>query len=677
MSAIVEAGLRHLWRSPVEQFPAPGEVHPWEVWLNRKHASEFINDAAELGIELEEDRLDFPEDLVVVAHASHEDLAIAVKHSGVVRALATPAVPSAWLVNLPSRDQQEWIQHLSDLVQLPKEPWQHYVTLLDTGIGLNHPLIQPFLEIHDRFTAMPAWDVDDHRGHGTQMAGLALFGDLAPLMAGMHPVAVGHRLESSKIVPDAGANPHHLLGAMVRNGINAVETTGDRSRTFVMASTTEDDTPHDGAPTSWSTEMDQLASGASGINQSARLIVVAAGNTDQNQFQGPREQYLQTCDQSDHEIESPAQAWNPVCVGAYTTKTLLPAGTPGQAVAPSGDLSPNSRTASWSSHWPIKPDVVMEGGNWVLDGAPPPMRHEALSLLTTDHRMAQGGLTSMDQTSAAAALAAKALTEIWREYPHLWPETVRALFVSSARWTAQMTQHLPQTWRKSDLATLFRRYGYGVPDLARARHSASNAFSLIVQDTITPYRSSDARNGDPVHNEMKVFHLPWPQQELRRLGTAQITLRVALSTFVEPNPSEAARGSKYRYASHNLRFKLNRPNETEDQFRSRINFLAARPDVPAFNEEDGWTFGVQRRDVGSLQVDELCGPASDLAQRNLLAVHPVGGWWKSKLVAEPKPEHRTARFALVIDMDAGETDVDLYAEVSAAVAASGVTTLVS
>ena len=41
-------------------------------------------------------------------------------------------------------------------------------------------------------------------------------------------------------------------------------------------------------------------------------------------------------------------------------------------------------------------------------------------------------------------------------------------------------------------------------------------------------------------------------------------------------------------------------------------------------------FGLNRRDVGSLQIDELSCPASDLARRNILAVHPVAGWWKTK-----------------------------------------------
>lgn len=212
------------------------------------------------------------------------------------------------------------------------------------------------------------------------------------------------------------------------------------------------------------------------------------------------------------------------------------------------------------------------------------MKHSAPSLLTTDHQFPQRAFTTTGETSGATALAARAVTELWSDYPVLWPETVRALFVSSARWTPQMRSHLPVTPAKGDYAPLFKRYGYGVPDLERARRSASNALTLVVQDTIKPYRKADKPSPQHVHNEMKVFQLPWPVAELRKLVDAPVSLRVTLSTFIEPNPSEPARGSKFRYASHNLRFKLNRPNENEATLRiprhPAIHSTGIRPAVP-------------------------------------------------------------------------------------------------
>ena len=50
-----------------------------------------------------------------------------------------------------------------------------------------------------------------------------------------------------------------------------------------------------------------------------------------------------------------------------------------------------------------------------------------------------------------------------------------------------MLSHLPAKQWKGHFGPLFQRYGYGVPDMERARRSASNALTLIVQDEITPY----------------------------------------------------------------------------------------------------------------------------------------------------------------------------------------------
>jgi hypothetical protein len=173
---------------------------------------------------------------------------------------------------------------------------------------------------------------------------------------------------------------------------------------------------------------------------------------------------------------------------------------------------------------------------------------------------------------------------------------------------------------------------------------------------------------------MRLFTLPWPVEELRKFGNTQVTLRVALSSFVAPNPSEASRGSKYRYASHNLRFKLNRADESAQQFMARIS-KAAEPAGLQSEEDDLWNFGSDRRDVGSLHIDQLTCRASDLARRNLLAVHPVAGWWKTKALLQTALP--TVRFALILEIDAEDVEAELYAEVQASIAATASTLIIT
>lgn len=663
VTAIIEAGLRALWRSPVDKFPDDDGPVTWETWLKPDVAEKFIQQASAYGVAIGQERLQFPEDTVVMVYGTQGQVANATRHIGGVRALAAPSVTADFFDAMEVQEQAAWTNELLQRTNFPPHPNPGFVTLMDTGVSRAHPLIQPALEQVDRHTANPAWGVEDTKGHGTQMGGLSLYGDINPILHQPNPIIVSNRLESVKLLPDVvGGNPHHLLGAVTRNAVNAVEQIVPRRRTFTMTTTTGEDTPHDGAPTSWSSELDQLAAGVSGRVNAQRLMLVAAGNT--NNFSYGAGDYLNKCDHEDNEIESPAQAWNALSVGAFTEKTQLPANEPLTALAPFGDLSPASRTASWSSTWPLKPDVVLEGGNWAKSAMPPPMRHGYLSLLSTHHSYPIRSFTLTYDTSAATALAAKGITELWSDYPALWPETVRGLYVSSARWTNQMLSHLPDEPQKGHYAPLFQRYGYGVPDLNRARRSAANALTLIVEDTITPYRLSE-KTGSDIHNEMKLFTLPWPVEQLRALGNTQVTLRVTLSTFIAPNPSEASRGSKYRYASHNLRFKLNRADENAKRFMARISKLAEQPDGPPSDEDDLWDFGSNRRDVGSLHIDQLTCRASDLARRNLIAVHPVTGWWKSKaLLQHDLPE---VRYAIIVEIDAENVPAELYAEVQVAV----------
>lgn len=669
LGLIVEAGLRALWRSPQSRFPEGEGAATWEIWVERDNAETFKRQAEALGVTFGPDQLEFPEEIVFVVSSKPDVLAQAVRRLGTVRALAAPAATTAFFDGMPVEEQLEWTQSLQEKVRFNGAVDGQYLTLLDTGITLGHPLITPALSRADRHVADPAWGFEDVHGHGTQLAGLALYGDMTFALQAIAKRDINFRLESVKIIPDAGENDYELLGAITQRAVNAVESHANRRRVFVMASTTEKDTPHDGAPTSWSTAIDQLAYGTGTLQK--RLIVISAGNTDQQRFLG--RPYLQVCDDPENEIEAPAQAWNAIAVGAYTIKDVLP--PPQRAVAPAGDLSPSSRTASWSSTWPIKPDVVLEGGNWAHYPAPPPLRHDALSLLTTDHRYPQRAFTQVYDTSASTALAGKGIADLWADYPNLWPETIRGLYVGSARWTPQMRSHLGNrpVPLKGSYEPLFRRYGYGVPDIGRARRSASNALTLIIQDVITPYKPGKKGSQAHAHNEFRLFELPWPVKALRALGPAEVRLRVTLSSFIDPNPSEAFRGSRYRYASHNLRFKLSRPNDNPGVFATRVSAaIEADPDDgPVVEEEDGWSFGSNRRDVGSLHIDELICPATDLAKRNLIAVHPVTGWWKAK--ATPNPENRSVRFALIVEIDSEHLQTDLYTEVVQTIATRNLT----
>ena len=73
-----------------------------------------------------------------------------------------------------------------------------------------------------------------------------------------------------------------------------------------------------------------------------------------------------------------------------------------------------------------------------------------------------------------------------------------------------------------------------------------------IQDHLQPFAQSE--NGtNIVFNDMSYYELPWPKEQLEEIYDEPVRLRVTLSYFIEPNPSERPPKTKYSYASHELR----------------------------------------------------------------------------------------------------------------------------
>lgn len=286
----------------------------------------------------------------------------------------------------------------------------------------------------------------------------------------------------------------------------------------------------------------------------------------------------------------------------------------------------------------------------------------SLSLLTTHHQPVDRFFTTANATSAATALASRLAAQVMVVYPDLWPETIRALLVHSAEWTDAMKQSfLPNHPSKNDYQRLLRRCGFGVPDINRALWSVSNSLTIVVQESLHPFHRETGKQ--PTLRDMHLHSLPWPRDVLESLGETEVEMRVTLSYFIEPNPSQRGR-SRYRYESHGLRFDVKRPLESTEDFRSRVNAAARDEEERTRRSDDDprWLIGKQNRHRGSLHGDIWRGSAAELASRGNIAVYPALGWWKTRYRLERYD--RAARYALIVSIRAPESNVDLYTEVA-------------
>lgn len=667
ISEIHLAILESFWTDTEELFPQSDNPFWWEVWLRigsdrQKILDSFRQYGTEFGLRVGSSEIRFPDRTVVLAYATKSQMSHSAELLDCIAELRRAKDPPGFFVNQPPADQMAWVKDLRERIDPPTQD-APAVCLLDTGVNNKHLLIEPALDKGSMLSCHPRSPATDHTGHGTEMAGVAIYGDLASLLLSKEKIRLSHQLESVKILPPAGWNDPDLYGAITLEAIARAEAAApSRPRAICMAVTAPDFRDR-GFPSSWSAELDQICSGAE--DDQRRLMFVSAGNIEQEEwYQYPEVNYTDG-------IHDPAQAWNVVTVGAFTERIHIAeedyAGW--DLIAKPGALSPSSTTSlNWNRSWCIKPDIVLEGGNAARN---PAMLQEAvplddLSLLTTYWQPFFKQLVTTHGTSAATAQAARMAAILQSLYPEYWPETIRALMIHSAEWTQAMIQEFGPLKVRNNRDNLLRCYGFGVPSFGRAMWSASNSVTLVLQESLQPFLKED---GQVKTSDMHLHDIPWPTDILERLGEAEVEMQVTLSYFVEPSP--ARRGWKYRhrYASHGLRFAVKLPTESLDEFRTRIN-KAAREKEERYSStsagDKGWLLGPQLRDRGSIHSDRWIGTASDLAHRGLLAVYPVGGWWKER--HNLGHWEKRVRYSLIVTIRSPEVDLDIYTPIASMVA---------
>ena len=683
ISSIRSAELRALWTDEPELLPQD-ETAPfwWEVWLPvRSQRNVVVDDFRKLatlaGCEVSAHQINFPERTIVLMFGSQQQFTTSVMTLNCVAELRRAKETAEFFDSMTPPEQQQWVDEtLARLTPATVTEATPRVCLLDSGVNRGHPLLSPFIAPQDLHTVDPAWGVDDTANHGSGLAGLVVLGDLTHALASGDPIAVHHRLESVKLTPDRGANTgdakHHgyLFSEAVARPEIAAPT---RPRVFTSAVTSCDGRDR-GRPSAWSSTVDRLAADSDGSGQFPRLFVLCAGNTEDQQSFTAYPASLST-----NGIRDPGQAWNALTVGAYTEKIHITEANAQSlvSIAPEGGLSPyTSTSATWDKAWPLKPDVVFEGGNvgkdaWSAVGIP------SLHLLTTNNLPIQRLLTTTNATSAASALVARLAGQLMAAYPALRPETIRALIVHSAEWTPAMLKaySIGRSATKADHVSLIRHCGWGVPNLDKALWSAGNSLTLVVEDLVHPYQKVKGKG--VVSKDMNLHSLPWPKDQLQALPPeTKVELRITLSYFIEPNPSARGTASKFHYPSHRLRFDVQRAlDATTEDFVARINAAAEREDDgdPIDPKDPNWILGDRQRHRGSLHQDIWQGSAAELASRSFIAIYPAKGWWRTR-PAQARYD-LPARYSLIVSIRTPDTSVDLYTPIAQLIAEPIATTV--
>lgn len=661
--------LRSFWTDDENLFPSSNtESIWWEVWIrvgSTENADDafvsFVATTADSNLRISQHAIQFPERLVFLAFGSAQDWTqiFVPLLDRIAEFRKAKEIPTEFL-RLSAQEQGTFVTNLAGRLVSPNLNAPS-VCILDYGIHMEHPLLRPFVTNEDVQVFNPDWYiVDPNHTHGTEMAGLAIFGDKLPeLLAGNQIVTLTHRLESVRMLHSELPHSEEIWGYVTQECLSKAETqAAQRCRVACLPVTASDNGRDHGRPSSWSGAIDQHSSGQ--LDNHQRLYVIAAGNI-RDIVTSTDYRYPET--NLGSSVEDPGQSWNALTVGAFTDRVQIRSEDFDgyQPIAPRGGLCPSSRTSdSWEDKvWPIKPDIVMEGGNYACPPSGGVDGCDDLALLTTSLYPTGRLLTWSSDTSAATAQAARLAAILMVDYPELWPETIRGLIVHSAEWTNEMNRQTPGD-REEDRHHRLRCFGYGVPNEDRARHTIENRVSLVHQGTIQPY----ILNGTEAKTNHFILHsLPWPSDVLRDMHDQDVTIKITLSYFIEPSPGRRGWGRKFRYASHGLRFALRGPTETELQFRQRISSQEWEEEGnrPSTRDPIDWSIGRLRK-KGSIHCDWWTSSAEELSQCGQVAVYPVTGWWRERKHLEFV--EKQTRYSLIITISTPDIDVDLYTPIA-------------
>ncbi|MEX2287298.1 MAG: S8 family serine peptidase, partial [Planctomycetaceae bacterium] len=276
VSTIDAAELSDYWTEAGEALPPADESLWWEIWLEDRHIEPdfdveqwFRDTALTQGIPLSQERVRFPERIVILAYAT---LGQWKQFPGLLRHLAEfrrANIAAGKFTRLTPAGQAERINDLLGRTQFAGDSAAR-VCILDTGVDRGHPLLERALSPEHLQCWRADWGSDDHEGHGTQMAGVCLFGPLNKPLESDEAVTLRHRLESVKILPRDRQNDPPDYGPISVGAMALAETAAPNSqRVYCLSITASGDDQW--RPTLWSATLDQACAGA--LDGFRRLLV--------------------------------------------------------------------------------------------------------------------------------------------------------------------------------------------------------------------------------------------------------------------------------------------------------------------------------------------------------------------------------------------------------------------
>jgi len=413
------------------------------------------------------------------------------------------------------------------------------IVVLDSGLSTNHPLLGP--AVGDAQTYLPGLGSEDENGHGTMIAGLALYGDVEQQLRSGHFVPE-LRIFSGRVTDASNYSP----GFLENHLIDAVGYfTQEYGCKIFNLSLGDANKPYTGGHVrGLAAVVDSLA------RQYDVLFVVSAGNfwgTEEFPYdwRGKYPDYLFT---DEARIIDPAPALNALTVGSLAKYEQprpgqrFPNDVNYQPVARHDQPSPFTRSGPGPGD-AIKPEVVEYGGNFSVDLRTQPnklLANDLLGELSTSHEFAGGRLFAVDVgTSFAAPKIAHLAGRLLKRYPNAGPNLLRALIVAHAAIPNATRELLQDASKEMNLV------GYGKPDWESAIYSVDSRVTLYGQERIS---------GETHH----FYEIPLPEDFFGGAARRKRYITVALAHM------PLVRRTRIEYKGSRISFRVVRARQLDD-----------------------------------------------------------------------------------------------------------------
>ena len=444
------------------------------------------------------------------------------------------------------------------------------VAILDSGIVAGHPLLAP--AVGDAQSFLSGLDAGDEHGHGTFVAGIALYGDVADcLRRGRFVPEL--RLFSGRVLDRRNLGADRLIENQVDRAVRYfVDEYG--CRVFNLSYGAPNRPYLGGRVSGLAVTLDALS------RELDVLFVVPTGN---NEDYWPRPRYPDCLKHDDARLVDPAPALNALTVGSlarHERHNRYPNDPAYRPIARSNQPSPFTRRGP-SVNGAIKPDLVDYGGNVLVNARDQGARSvnpQGAGELSTSRDFAAGRpFAENGGTSFAAPRVANSAAMILPEIPNAGVDLRRALMLAHARTPRACAQLFG-----SDTEILRRVTGYGLVDRSALFRSSEACVTLQAEESI----------GNR-HNHFYEIPIPddfWSSDRRDRELTVALAYRPPVRT------------TRIDYRAVSISFRLVQAASLDDVARAFDAALSA-DDAPAIGERAaGRSCSATERSRGTAQA---------------------------------------------------------------------------